>query len=103
MNPPLIRTIGHADDSEWLFRLPQQLLQAALLTESARPEFDSARVGLLEVLRQCNDARRKLARIVAEHSKQVPPLIAVDRIPQNELGQELPLRWRGILLDQPTP
>ena len=36
-------------------------------------------------------------------STRMPPLIALDRIPQNEWDRTLPFRWRGILLDHPTP
>jgi hypothetical protein len=34
---------------------------------------------------------------------RMPPLVAVDRIPPNEWDVALPFRWRGILLDHPTP
>ena len=74
MNPPTVKTIGDPGDSEWLFRLLHQisqLSQGALLSESERADFDSARMRLIEILRQSNDARRQLIQLVAEHIEQV--------------------------------
>lgn len=74
MNPPTVKTIGDPGDSDWLFRLLQQisqLSQAALLSESDRTDFDSARMRLIEILRQCNDARRQLIKLVEEHIEHV--------------------------------
>jgi len=74
MKPPTVKTIGDPGDSEWLFRLPQQisqLSQAALLSEGERADFDSARMRLIEILRQCNDARRQLIQLVGEHIERV--------------------------------
>lgn len=36
-------------------------------------------------------------------STRMPPLVAIDRIPEDQRGGELPYRWRGILRNQPTP
>ena len=41
--------------------------------------------------------------IVLTLCTRMPPLLALDRIPQNEWDPTLPFRWRGILLDHPTP
>jgi hypothetical protein len=32
---------------------------------------------------------------------RMPPLLALDRIPEDQRNGELPYRWRGIVLDQP--
>jgi len=74
MNPPTVKTIGDPSDSEWLFRLSQQisqLSQAALLSKTERADFESRRMRLIEILRQCKDARRQLIQLVAEHIGQV--------------------------------
>jgi hypothetical protein len=74
MNLPTVKTIGESGESEWLFRLLQQisqLSQGALLSESERADFNSARMRLIEVLRQCNDARKQLTMLVAEHIEHV--------------------------------
>jgi hypothetical protein len=74
MNPPTLKTIGEPGESEWLFRLLQQisqLSQGAPLSESERADFDSARMRLIEVLRQCNDARKQLIGLFTEHIEQV--------------------------------
>jgi hypothetical protein len=74
MNPPTVKAIGDPGDSEWLFRLLQQisqLSQAALLSKSERADFDSARMLLIAILRQCNDAWRQLIKLVAEHIEHV--------------------------------
>jgi hypothetical protein len=74
MNPPTVKTIADPDDSEWLFRLLQQisqLSQGALLSENERADFDSARMRLIEVLRQCNDARKQLIELFTEHVEHV--------------------------------
>ncbi len=71
---PALKTIGNAEDSDWLFRLIQQisqLSQGALLTDSDRADFESAQMRLIEVLRQCNDARRGLFRIADEHIEEI--------------------------------
>ena len=69
-----IKTIGDEHDSEWLFRLIQQISQlseGALLTDSERSEFSGARIRLVEILRQCNDARRELLKLADDHIDQV--------------------------------
>lgn len=74
MNPPTVKTIADPGDSEWLFRLLHQisqLSQGALLSENERAAFDSARMRLIEVLRQCNDARKQLIELFAEHIEDV--------------------------------
>jgi hypothetical protein len=74
MNPPTVKTIADPGDSEWLFRLLQQisqLSQGALLSENERADFDSARMRLIEVLRQCNDARKQLIELFTEHVEHV--------------------------------
>ena len=74
MNLPTVKTIGDPGESEWLFRLLQQisqLSQGALLSERERAEFDSARMRLIEILRQCNDARKQLIMLVTEHIEDV--------------------------------
>jgi hypothetical protein len=74
MNPPTVKTIADPGDSEWLFRLLHQisqLSQGALLSENERAAFDSARMRLIEVLRQCNDARKLLIELLAEHIEDV--------------------------------
>ncbi len=74
MNPPVVTTIGDKEDAEWLFRLLQQISQlseGAILTDSERAEFIAARMRLIEILRQCNDARRELFRLADEHIAQV--------------------------------
>lgn len=71
---PVLKTIGNKEDSEWLFRLIQQisqLSQGALLTDSDRADFEFAQMRLIEVLRQCNDARRGIFRIADEHIKEI--------------------------------
>lgn len=74
MNPPTVKTIGDEHDSEWLFRLMHQISQlseGALLTDSERSEFAAARMRLIEIIRQCNDARRELLDLAGEHIDQV--------------------------------
>ena len=73
MNPPTVKTIADPGDSEWLFRLLHQISQLSqgALNEGERADFDSARIRLIEVLRQCNDARRQLIELVAEHMEDV--------------------------------
>lgn len=74
MNLPTLKTICDPGESEWLFRLLQQisqLSQGALLSESERAEIDSARMRLIEILRQCNDARKQLITLVTEHIDHV--------------------------------
>ena len=74
MKPPIVKTIGDEHDSEWLFRLLQQISQlseGALLTDSERTEFVAARLRLIEILRQCNDARRELFKFAEEHIEKV--------------------------------
>lgn len=74
MKPPTVKTIGDERDSEWLFRLMQQISQLSegtLLTDSERTEFAAARMRLVEILRQCNDARRELIRLAEEHIEEV--------------------------------
>ena len=74
MNLPTVKTIADPGDSEWLFRLLHQisqLSQGALLSEHERADFDSARMRLIEVLRQCNDARKQLIELFAEHVEHV--------------------------------
>lgn len=71
---PTVKTIGDEHDSEWLFRLIQQISQlseGALLTDSERTEFGAARMRLIEILRQCNDARRELFKLADDHIEQV--------------------------------
>jgi hypothetical protein len=74
MNPPIVKTIGDELDAEWLFRLMHQLSQladGALLSTNERSEFDAARLRLIEILRQCNDARRELFRLADDHVGQI--------------------------------
>jgi len=74
MNPPIVKTIGDRDDSQWLFRLIQQVSQlskGALLTDDERTEFGTARLRLVEILRQCADARRELWTLADKHVAEV--------------------------------
>src|SRR5580704_17343104 len=74
MNLPVVTVIGDKEDSEWLFSLIQQVSQlseGALLTDSERAEFAAACARLVEILRQCNDARRELFRLADEHVAHV--------------------------------
>jgi hypothetical protein len=74
VNRPTVKTIGNQEDSEWLFRLihqVSQLSQGALLSDSERTECDAARMRLIEILRQCNDARRELLQLVTGHIEEI--------------------------------
>ena len=74
MRPPTMKTIGDEVDSEWIFRLLHQitqLSQGALLTDEERNDFAAARLRLIEILRQCSDARRELWALAEEHVSAV--------------------------------
>jgi len=71
---PVLKMLGGPEDSAWIFRILNQigqLSQGAPLVAADRAEFEGARFRLFELLRQCNDARRELLRLVQEHIKNV--------------------------------
>lgn len=70
----IFKTLGDAEDSAWMLRILHQisqLSQGAALNSSDRAEFDAAHKLLFECMRQCNDARHELRRLMEEHLKDI--------------------------------
>jgi len=70
----IFKTLGDAEDGAWMFRVVHQisqLSQGAALSSSDRAEFDAAHKLLFECMRQCNDARHELCRLMEQHVKDV--------------------------------
>ena len=70
----IVKTLGDAEDGVWMFRIIQQisqLSQGAALNSSDRAEFDAAHKLLFECMRQCNDARHELWRLMEQHVKDI--------------------------------
>jgi hypothetical protein len=71
---PVLKRLGDAEDAVWIFRIinqVSQLSQGAIIGTADRKEFEAAHMRLFEQMRQCNDARRELIRLVQEHTKEV--------------------------------
>jgi hypothetical protein len=70
----IVKTLGDAEDGVWMFRIMNQINQlsrGAALCSNDRAEFDAAHKLLFECLRQCNDARHELQRLVEQHRKDI--------------------------------
>jgi hypothetical protein len=70
----IFKTLGDAEDGVWMFRTMHQisqLSQAAALSSSDRAEFDAAHKLLFECMRQSNDARHELWRLIEQHVKDI--------------------------------
>ena len=70
----MLKRLGDREDAIWIFRVLNQLnqlTQGAALFGSERAEFEAAHMRLFEFMRQCNDARRELIRLVQKHIQDV--------------------------------
>jgi hypothetical protein len=70
----MLKTLGDIEDSVWMFRIVIQLNQlsaGASLSSEDRAAFEAALQQLFACMRQCNDARRELGRLIQQHIQDV--------------------------------
>jgi hypothetical protein len=70
----MLKRLGDVEDSVWVFRILIQLNQlsaGAPLSPENRAAFESALQQLFTCLRECNDARRELGRLIKQHIEDV--------------------------------
>lgn len=69
-----LKILGDVEDSVWIFRVVIQVDQmsaGASLSSEDRAAFEAAHQQLLACMRQCNDARRELGRLIQQHIQDV--------------------------------
>jgi hypothetical protein len=70
----MLKRLGDVEDSVWIFRILIQINQlsaGAPLNSKDRAAFEAALQRLFACLRECNDARQELGRLIKQHIEDV--------------------------------